>query len=54
MGSGRGLDIIAGLLLIPCLFRELARAGGEDSLGFPSRSAGLDPGVGLSVGDHIF
>lgn len=44
MGPGRGLDIT-----------ELTSDSpfwGEGSLG-SSRSAGLDPGIGLSVGDHI-
>lgn len=39
--------------LFPYLFSKLARAGGGASLGSP-RSAGLQAGNGLSVGDDIF
>lgn len=47
-GPGEALTV-----LVPCLSRGVARAGGGSSLG-SSRSVGLEAGIGLSVGGLIF
>lgn len=51
-GSEEALTVLS-LFSVPCLFSEVARSRRRGFLG-ASGSAGLDAGIGFSVGDHIF